>query len=128
MTKLRLAVVAVALLALGIGSSLAYAEALVADIQFPFKAAGNELPAGKYRIETNLQMEELVIRNAVTGKGLILPFTTRLSSRSENDALIVFDKAGDQYYLSEVYMPGIDGFQLQGAAGKHSHVKVKGGK
>ncbi len=124
MIKPRLAVVVIALLALGIGSSLAYAQSVVANIQFPFKAGGNNLPAGKYRIETNSQMEELVVRNVDTGRGVVVPYTTRLSPRNDEQALVVFDKAGDSYYLSEVYIPGIDGFEIPGATGKHTLVKV----
>jgi len=106
--------------------SFAYAESIVADIQFPFKAAGTELTAGKYRFEEDLKSEMLKLRNEETGKGALLPFATRLSQRDE--ALVVFDKQGEQYYLSEVYMPGIDGIELKAATGKHTHVKVKAGK
>ncbi len=127
MTKPKLAVVVIALLALGIGS-LSYAEVVVADIQFPFKAAGIEMPAGKYRVETIMQDQNLVIRNLSTGKAEILPLITRISPKNPAEASFVFDKAGDQYYLSEIYIPGIDGFLLQGATEKHTHVKVRGGK
>ena len=56
-----------------------------------------------------------------------MPVTSRLSDRG-NEALVVFDKEGELYYLSEIFMPGIDGFQVKGATGKHTHVKVKAGK
>jgi hypothetical protein len=112
--------------AFAIWGSLAYAEFMVANIQFPFKAAGTEFTAGKYRIEADLQSEQITLRKEGTGKAAFLPFTTRLSEREE--ALVVFDKQGEQYYLSEIYMPGIDGFELKAATGKHTHVKVKDGK
>ncbi len=104
--------------------TLAYAETLVANIPFSFKAVGKEYPAGKYRIEVNVQSEVIKLMNEATGQGALLPFTSLLSERDE--ALVVFDKKGDQYYLSEVYIPGIDGYEFKGATGKHTHVKVKG--
>ena len=128
MKKSTLVVSAFMLLAFAIWGSLAYADVVVTDIQFPFKAGGKEFSAGKYRIETILQSEELTIRNEATGKAVVLSYTTRLSPRESEEGSVVFDKAGDQYYLSEIYMPGIDGFGLKGATGKHTHVKVKGSK
>lgn len=126
MKKPRLVVLAFTLLTFAIGASLAYAEALVVNIDFPFTAGKAAFPAGKYRIE-NSPTEEITIRNMDTGKGGMVPFTTRLSSREDSQGLVVFDKEGDHYYLSEIYMPGIDGFAVKGASGKHAHVKVKGG-
>jgi len=126
MKKPKLVVLAFALLAFTMVGSVAYAQAVVANIDFPFKAGKTTFPAGKYSINQSPE-EELTIRSMDTGKGVIVPFTTRLSPREDNAALVVFDKDGDQYYLSEIYMPGIDGFALTGAPGKHTHVKVKGG-
>lgn len=108
-------------------STVAYGDAVVASVQFPFKIAGKEYPSGKYRINANVQNDELTITNMATQKRDILPFATRISAR-EGESELVFDKQGDQYYLSEIYMPGIDGFELHGATGKHTHVKVKAGK
>ncbi len=109
-----------------IWGNLAYAESMEANIQFPFKAAGTEFTAGKYRIEEDIKLETVKLLNEGTGKAALLPFITRLSDRGE--ALVVFDKQGEQYYLSEIYMPGIDGIELKAATGKHTHVKVKAGK
>ncbi len=114
------------LLAFALWGSIAYADVVTADIQFPFKAGGKEFSAGKYRLESDLQSGDIILRNESTGKALLLPVTERLSGRDE--ALVVFDKQGDQYYLSEIYMPGIDGFEVKAATGKHTHVKVKAGK
>ncbi len=107
--------------------SLAYADSMVANVPFPFKAAGKDFPAGKYLIDAGLPSEELTIRNEATGKAAILPYDGRLSERGD-EALLVFDKQGDQHYLSEIYIPGLDGFELKAASGKHTHVKVKAGK
>ncbi len=128
MRKPLISVSIVAMLALAVWGSLAYADTMTANIQFPFKAAGNNLPAGKYQIETALVSDELTIRNVTTGKVATVLAITRLSQRGEEGMYAVFDKVGEQYYLSEIYMPGEEGFQLPGATTKHTHVKVKGSK
>ncbi len=110
-----------------IWANLAYADAIVVDIQFPFKAGGKDFASGKYRIEADPQTDQILIRNTDTGKGEFLPCVTRLAGKDVG-AEVVFDRQGDQYFLSELYIPGIDGFELKGAAGKHTHVKVKAGK
>ncbi len=107
--------------------SVAYADVLVANIQFPFKAEGKEFSAGKYRFDVDLQSGDIVVRDEGTGKTAIVRSISRLSDRG-NEALVVFDKQGDQYYLSEIYIPGIDGFEVKGAPGAHTHVKVKATK
>jgi len=53
-------------------------------------------------------------------------FITRLSARSQTDSLVIFDKTGDQYVLSEIYVAGIDGFCFTGATGEHTHANVVG--
>lgn len=37
---------------------------------------------------------------------------------------IVFDKTESEYYLAEVHIPGIDGFDIRHAPGEHSHTRV----
>ena len=128
MRKSSLVVSAIVLFAFALCASLAYADALVAKVQFPFKAGGIEYPAGTYRIETIATMESLKILHEETTKSGIVPFLTRLSEREGEKGMLVFDKVGDQCYLSEIYIPGIDGFEVKAAAGKHTHVKVIAGK
>jgi len=126
MKKPTLAVWAV-VLAFAIWGNLAYADSIVADIQFPFKADGKDFAAGQYHFDTNLQSSQITLRSESTGKGVLLAIVSRLSDRGQ-EALVVFDKVGDQYYLSEIYMPGLDGFEIKGTSGQHTHLKVKAGK
>ncbi len=120
-------VICAVMFALVTWGTLAYADAITANVQFPFKAAGQEFAAGKYRIEVDLQSEQIKLQNEATGKGALMTYRALISGRGD-EALVVFDKQGDQYYLSEIYVPGTDGFELKGATGKHTHVKVKAGK
>ncbi len=104
-------------------SILAYGEELIMTVQFPFQAGMSSLPPGKYMIDTSRSEERLLIlRNTETGAVFTVPYETRLSARGEPS--LVFDKAGESYYLSEVYPANDDGFLLKAAPAKHTHVKV----
>jgi hypothetical protein len=118
----------IVVLGFGILGSIAYADTIVANIDFPFKVENRAFVAGKYTLDANLQDGTITLRSASTGKGVILPITTRLSGR-DDEASVVFDKDGSNYYLTEVYMPGLDGFEIKGGlTTKHTHVKVKASK
>ncbi len=107
-----------------LGVHLVFSEdLLVAKIDFAFKAAGTPLPAGKYTVRCQDE-GDLVIQNMTTGKSIVCPYFTRLATREDGKGLLVFDKVGDQYYLSEIFTSTMDGFALKGAEGKHTHVKV----
>ena len=97
------------------------------QIPFEFVANGKELPAGKYLISPQDQDPRiLVIRSEKGADSVLLPVVTRLSASESSEPRVVFDKAGEKHYLSEVYLPRMDGFQLAGAPGEHTHQDVKG--
>ncbi len=126
MTRTVLRLLPVVLLILGL-SAMARGEGLRTTIKFPFKAAGSMLPAGPYSIDVSRAEEHLLIlRNVDTRISYAIPYETRLSARA--DASVVFDKDGDDFYLAEVYVPGIDGFLLNAAPAKHTHVMVPSGQ
>ncbi len=125
MKRLRLIPILLAFLVVLSSSSLVFPDdQLIATVDFSFRAAGTVFPAGKYLVTFQTQ-GDLTIQNTATGKTVICPYVTRLASRDDNKGMLVFDKAGDQYYLSEIYEVGIDGFALKGAEGKHTHTKVR---
>jgi len=126
MRKIFSAFVAVTVFALGIGGTLAYSQSAVVDVPFKFKVGNSELPPGPYKIaQVDRNSNMLTVRNVATGDSAVVAFLTRLSPREGDRSIIVFDKVGTKSFLSEVYLPGIDGYHLQGAPGKHTHVKVK---
>ena len=124
----RLIVLAAAMFALCIGGSLAYADELVATVQFPFKAGGKEFPSGKYMLKTN-DDEVITIQNLSNGSEAVLPFIARVQTKDMNKGSLVFDRAGHQYFLSEVLMPGVDGFLVKPVPPELAHARNKvGGK
>lgn len=101
---------------------------LMADISFSFVAGTKTLPAGQYEFLPSNNELEMLVRNQKTGESTFVPVLTRLGPRSEGEAEVIFDLAGNQHYLSEVHVPGIDGFAFKAAPGKHTHVGVKARK
>jgi hypothetical protein len=102
---------------------------LIADIANEFTVAGKALPAGKYAITIEDENANLLgFQNEATGKKMVVEYMTRLAMRSTDQAELVFDKAGDSLYLSEIHLTDADGYFLPGAPAKHTHVRVKVGK
>jgi hypothetical protein len=103
-----------------------YGGELTVNIRQPFKAGGKDFAAGHYRILADDESDSHVnIRNLDTKIDARIPVTTRLSPREGDYGSVVFDEVGSDYYLSEIYIVGMDGFFFRGAAGKHKHLVVK---
>jgi hypothetical protein len=104
-----------------------FAGELTVNIQQPFLAGGKSFPAGHYKIIAEAENDQFVhFQNLGTKTGLSdIRFDTRLSERKGEAGSVVFDKVGNELYLSEIYIIGIDGFFFKGAPGKHKHLVVK---
>ncbi len=122
--KTRLVVVTTFLTLLG--AVIAYgqlAEKVRADIPFPFTADGKVFAAGHYTFTRDSQGQTFTFRGPdnVRGAAIVL---TRLAGEihtTPEDSHLVFDKVGDTYYLSEIWVPGSDGFLLHSTKEKHEH-------
>jgi hypothetical protein len=100
--------------------------AAVFDIPFAFYADKTLLPAGSYEFRPNFTESGIEVRNV---KGDIINLVSALTSLSPrnlkgNRAQIAFDVVGDQHYLSELYMPGLDGMAFNGSSDKHKHQMI----
>ena len=127
MRKSVLATLAVVLLSPILGLSQVSPRAL-AEIPFEFHAGTNVLPAGSYEFKPDVAGSVVRVVNTKSSETIMVPIVTRLSQRPGNEALVVFDRADNQYFLSEIHIPGMDGFHLAGAPGPHTHVTVKAKK
>ena len=98
------------------------------SIPFQFQAGQKTLPAGSYRI-THEGSTPTVLRVSESSKKetVYVKIITRLAREdsSQGGTRLVFDSQGDQRILSEVWLPGRDGFLVYGTAGKHTHEVVK---
>jgi len=129
MTMRKRLIAAMSLLVLALGVVAGYAQRARASVEIPFSftAGGSELPAGTYRISTDPNSPGILrIRSEAGDKTALCTVLTRLSASESTKAQVVFDKVGEKRVLSEVYLPGSDGFQLAGTKGEHTHEKVSG--
>lgn len=107
-------------------TTLAYgAQPLVqSSIPFQFTAGGKVLPAGQYEFASDIQAQVMSVVGTTRGPAAAVPIITRLAAgmhTTPTDAHIVFDKVGDTYTLSEVWVPNLDGFLLHATKAKHEH-------
>lgn len=107
---------------------LAYGQpaSIKAIIDFQFTAGGKVFPAGDYQFTRDTIAP--VFRVQGEGKNFALaPVITRLAAAmhtTPQDSHLVFDKVGDTYMLSEIWVPGEDGYVLLITKGEHTHKVV----
>ena len=74
-----------------------------ADIPFPFLAAGTHLPAGHYHVYHPGDPYQLIIqRDDNRARAVVYVHTSETDSKVASTKL-VFNKYGDQYFLSQVW-------------------------
>ena len=100
----------------------------VFNITFQFYADGNLLPAGSYELQPSSEGTHVTMRNLKGEEILIIPLLTSISLRKIDKAEAVFDVVGQDHYLSEFYLKGMDGFAFNGAPEKHTHQIIESGK
>jgi hypothetical protein len=100
-------------------------------VPFDFVANGQTLKAGAYYLVPNSEDTMLTLRSRdVKGAAaVVLLVTTRLAeNKSLTDPTVVFDKVDGKLYVSELTVPGNDGYLFLATKAKHSHELVKGAK
>jgi hypothetical protein len=119
--KIMLTVGLIALLA--VTSGYGQERALKAQIDFAFTVGNKVLPAGEYEFVRDKSAD--VFRVTDAGKNFVLAsILTRTAGEmhtTPQDAHIVFDVVGDTHILSEIWIPGEDGYLLMATKGKHEH-------
>ena len=107
--------------ALGLAQS---SHKVQAKIPHDFTAVGKVLPAGEYTFVYDAAKRVVTIRSTEKGAVGMMPIVTLLSGAihsSPSDSHVVFDKIGNNYFLSEIWIPGIDGVSLLSTREKHEH-------
>ena len=123
-TKIMLALSLILLLAVtsGYGQPV-HQSSITVKIDFPFNVSGKVLPAGVYEFVRDDRAG--VFR--VTGEGkhqTLAPILTRIAGEthtSPQDAHLMFDVVGDTNLLSEIWIPGDDGYVMLATKEKHGH-------
>ncbi len=112
----------------GPASGVGYMEPATFDVTFPFMVGARTLSAGKYVVEALTQ--DLLVFRPIAGAPVEVSVITRLAQPTTalTEPKVIFDKVGDRYYASEVWVPGRDGFLVRGTTEAHTHQTVKGAK
>ncbi|MEN6560707.1 MAG: hypothetical protein ABFD52_08035 [Acidobacteriota bacterium] len=126
-SRIILALAVAGLMALGSVYAAQSAEAVKAKIDFAFAAGGKVLPAGEYEF----QKDDAAYVFRIQGQGKtgdivnIVTSLTRDLHAEPQAASLVFDVVGNKYILSEIWIPGYDGYLVQATKGRHTHKIVK---
>ncbi len=106
-------------------AGLAYGQTILkANIPFAFTAGGKVLPAGQYDVLTQPSGAPMRVRSADGKTAVLVTIVTRLAGAmhtTPKDSHLIFDKVGENYFLSEVWIPGVDGYLLSSTAQQHEH-------
>jgi hypothetical protein len=102
---------------------------VVSEVGFEFSVGDKTFPAGTYHfVQPTSKSLVLVMRHADGGHSAKVEILARIS-RADNrpsGGHVVFNVSGDEggRYLSEVWLPGQDGFLVQGTPEEHDHLTV----
>jgi hypothetical protein len=100
------------------------APKIVVDVPFQFSADMTSVPAGTYEIQPNSEETHIQLRNMKTDERYIARVLTRIAPRGSNQSVVAFDVEGQNRYLSEVHLAGMDGFVIEAAKSKHTHLTI----
>jgi hypothetical protein len=123
MNKLRSIFTVGLLAAAALGVAQAEPWAVKGNINLPFIVGGKALPAGEYTFIPDPELMAIKIE-PLNGAAILIQAITRLATvppGEAEEARIVFDKVGDTYTLSELWLPGEDGYLIHATKGAHEH-------
>jgi hypothetical protein len=93
-------------------------------IAVEFSAAGTTFPAGQYDFVYDAGHRVVTVRgtdNALVAQVPIITWLAGAMHTTPKDSHVVFDKIGDKYFLSELWIAGMDGIDLLSTKEKHEH-------
>ncbi len=100
---------------------------VVAKIPFRFVVEGRTLASGPYEFKLiGTDLDAMRITNTKTNHAIVVPIVAPAGLEPTHRAEVVFDKAGKSSYLSEVIIPGMDGYLIAGPTGEHQQTSVPG--
>jgi hypothetical protein len=121
-------VIAACVVGVALAAGIAWASATASvNVPFSFMVGDKEMPAGNYEIQAEGSQEAKLLIRSKEGKGsIVVPVIERLADTGSKKVHIVFDKVGDKHYLSEVHIPGGDGFLVGITKGEEKHEVLTG--
>ncbi|MBP7865920.1 MAG: hypothetical protein KA419_08200 [Acidobacteria bacterium] len=121
--KTRLILTLGFLLALSVISGFGQAPLLKVNVDFPFIVKDTELPAGEYEFVREPSGWMFRVKDQGDHVALVTVLTTlsRETHTTVKDAHVIFDKVGDKFILSELWIPGHDGYLVGTTPKEHGH-------
>jgi len=108
MKKQILSVVAMLSLAVSLSAAALanFSGAVKADIPFDFMVGKESMKAGHYQITGLTPSGTLVIHNLETKKSVTFQVTNGKTTAGDSDAKLVFNRYGNQYFLTRIWDGG----------------------
>jgi hypothetical protein len=131
MTPRTLITAAAVALAMLVGSQPAHAqERFEFKVPFNFVANGKAFTPGQYVLAVNETQDVVTLESRdAKGGGALLSVETRISRRKPlAEPEVVFDKLNGQLYVTELLVPGEDGYLMLVTKAKHTHESLKGSR
>ncbi len=103
----------------------------IITVEFPFVVQGTTVPAGTYVLRLSQDMTQFTLTQTDTpapAEDISVETQSRLAAMHppRGEAHVVFDKSGDTYFLSEIWLPDQDGWLVYASTGNHTRKTVKG--
>ncbi len=90
----------------GVAAAAGLTISLKANIPFQFEVAGQTLPAGQYYVERGNHPSAVVFRDAERRPRLSVLTSGLISRRDGGQAVLVFDRYDNRYFLRQVWEDG----------------------
>jgi hypothetical protein len=90
---------------LGSATAASAQDSLEVNVPFAFSANHQHLPAGSYRVE-RLSERCVSIRDIKTARTMLVMVRPEEGRALESHSRLVFDRQGNQNYLTQVWIPG----------------------
>ncbi len=87
--------------------SVASAESMRVSVPFGFRACGQTLPAGVYKVDLNLMNQRIALLQLDGKAGCYLPVKAYTGPGAPEHGTIVFNRYGDRHFLSRVNARGV---------------------
>ena len=132
MKQKLLTIMAVGIVAFGLGGTLGWAENSSwgnYNIPFEFYVGDSMLPAGNYDVNLDYTSQVVPrIKNTDGSKGVFANFHYRINVNDKNDvssSTLIFKKLGDRTYLTEIRVPRKGSFRLWDVKDSHTHMLME---
>ena len=83
-------------------------QRLTVQVPFGFHVGNSILPAGGYSVDTDAAPNILRLRSDDSKSSVMIQTNSVEKAKAPNHGMLVFNRYGDEYFLSQVWKPGIN--------------------